>query len=90
MLAFTSPPTAPIAAAASAVSGRTPIISDAIADIVTYSATAGCPLVLICSGLERLSALRETRDAELLKLGETSNVAIPSQAQRRERADGKV
>ena len=27
-----------------------------------------------------LSALRETRDAELLKLGETSHVAIPSQA----------
>ncbi len=34
------------------------------------------------NGLEsKLSALRETGDVELLKVGETSQVAIPSQAQ---------
>jgi hypothetical protein len=36
--------------------------------------------------LIELSALRETGDAELLKFGETSHVAIPSQARER----GKV
>jgi hypothetical protein len=34
--------------------------------------------------LSKLSALRETEDAELPKLGETSHVAIPNQARRRE------
>jgi hypothetical protein len=32
------------------------------------------------NGLKRLSAPRETVDAELLKVGETSQMAIPSQA----------
>jgi hypothetical protein len=32
------------------------------------------------NGLRRLSALRETADAELLKFGETFQMAIPSQA----------
>jgi len=32
------------------------------------------------NGLEKLSALRETGEVELLKFGEASNVVIPSQA----------
>jgi hypothetical protein len=34
--------------------------------------------------LANLSALRETGDVELLKFGETFNMAIPSQARKRE------
>jgi len=39
---------------------------------------------------ENLSARRETGDVELLKVGETSQMAIPSQARTDNVPDGKV
>jgi len=41
------------------------------------------------NGLRPLSARGETRDVELLKVGETFNMAIPSQA-RKAKLSGKV
>jgi len=51
---------------------------------------AGVAELVDATDLNALSALGEIQDAELLKFGETFQMAIPSQAQGHEGAQGKV
>lgn len=51
---------------------------------------AGVAESVDATDLNDLSALGETLGAELLKFGETCEMAIPSQARRKAVSDGKV
>jgi hypothetical protein len=61
-------------------------LAEPLADAIHLWIDAGVAKLVDATDLDNLSALWETEDAELLKFGGTSNVAIPSQARER----GKV